>query len=112
MMAVMSVENAGSELLLIVSDEARKTIVELRADEPNAEQLALWVEVTGFNAGTYTYDVYFQSLADAGEADGVVRHDDLSLVVPGASIDAIRGSTLEIDPDGGMTIRNPNPPPA
>ena len=44
------------------------------------------------------------------------RLDGLTLIVPGQSIDRIRGSVLDLSPDadgGGMVIRNPNrPPPA
>ena len=97
--------------MLRLDDEVRRTVVELRADEPNPDALALWVEVTGASGDTYTYDVWFQALNDAAKADAVVRHDDLSIVIPAASIEQLRGSTLELDADGAMVIKNPNRPP-
>jgi len=102
---------ATQEPVLRLDDEVRRTIVELRADEPNADSLALWVEVSGANGDTYTYDVWFQALSDAAKVDAVLRHDDLSVVIPAASVDQLRGSTLELDADGGMLIKNPNRPP-
>jgi Fe/S biogenesis protein NfuA len=101
----------ASEPILRLDDEVRRTVVALRADEPNAENLALWVEVTGANGDTYTYDVWFQVVADAARADAVQVHDDLSVVIPSNSIDRLRGSTLELDADGAMLIKNPNRPP-
>src|SRR5439155_11692031 len=93
-------------------DEARTLVIGLRADEPNADELALWVEISGVTGGTFAYDVYFQATSDAGPADAVLAHDDLSIVIPAASVDQLRGATLDVDADGGMNIKNPNPPPA
>jgi Fe/S biogenesis protein NfuA len=87
-------------------------IVELRADEPHPEQLALWVEISGVSGGSFTYDVYFQAVSDAGPNDIVLQHDDLPVVVPGGSVERMWGSTLDLDADGGMAIKNPNPVPA
>ena len=40
-------------------------MLEARAQEAEAERLALWVEVTGAHDGAYTYDIYFQAAGDA-----------------------------------------------
>ena len=78
---------ATQKPVLRLDDEVRRTIVELRADEPNADSLALWVEVSGANGDTYTYDVWFQALSDAATGfvnvavqpqQGLVLLDDLS----------------------------------
>lgn len=100
--------------VLTVTDQARKKILALRADEPNAEDLALWLEVTGVAGTEYVYDLYFEALAKAGPDDVVARHDDLSVVVPAASVDRLRGATLGVSRDllnPGMTVTNPNRPP-
>ena len=110
-MAVMT-DLPAEEPVLRLTDAARQLVIDLRADEPNAEQLALWVEISGVTGGTFGYDVYFQATADAGPNDAVIAHDDISVVIPAASVDQLRGSTLDIDADGGMNIKNPNPPPA
>ena len=101
--------------VLTVTDQARKKILALRADEPNADELALWLEVTGVAGAEYVYDLYFDALDKAGPDDVVARHDDLSVVVPAASVDKLRGATLGVSRDllnPGMTVTNPNRPPA
>lgn len=100
--------------MLTVTDQARKKILALRADEPNADELALWLEVTGVAGTEYVYDLYFEALSKAGPDDVVARHDDLSVVVPAGSVDRLRGATLGVSRDllnPGMTVTNPNRPP-
>ena len=100
--------------VLRVSDTAAIRILELRASETDADALALWVEVSGTNGDAYTYDMYFQAAADA-EADDVLSvQDGLPVVVPGESVESMRGALLDVTPDadgGGMVIHNPNRPP-
>src|SRR5687768_5376388 len=103
----MTDEDVPQQPVLRLDDEVRRTIVELRADEPNPDTLALWVEVTGSSGDSYTYDVWFQAVNDASRADAVLRHDDLSVVIPAGSIEQLQGSTLELDADGAMAIKNP-----
>jgi Fe-S cluster assembly iron-binding protein IscA len=76
--------------LVTVTDAAREKILEVRAGEPDPDALALWLEVSGAEGATYTYDMYFQRLDEAGSDDGVDRHDDLSIVIPQASLDKTR----------------------
>jgi len=105
-------ETAALEPVLKITDQAREKVLELRADEQDPEGLALWLEINGVAGGSYTYDMYFQALADAGAGDAVQRHDDLSVVIPAASLDRVRGATLDLSsgPQGGMVIINPNSP--
>jgi Fe/S biogenesis protein NfuA len=105
----------GMELdpVLRVTDEARARVLEVRSSETNPDTLALWLEVVGQSGDEYTYDMWFQAVADAS-ADDVVQHsDDVPVVIPRASVDRLRGATLEISRDpvsGGMVIVNPNRP--
>jgi Fe/S biogenesis protein NfuA len=98
---------AVSEVLTI-TDEAREKVVEARASEAEPESLVLWVEVDGEQAGAYTYLMEFRP---ESELDGdvlVQHHDDLSVAIPAASVDQLRGATLEFR--GGMVMQNPNRP--
>ena len=97
--------------LLSLTDQARQTVVDLRADEDEAESLALWLEVSGANGAEYAYDLYFQAVADAGPGDVVEDFDGLAVVVPGASVDRLRGAVLDVR-DGEMVLVNPNRPAA
>jgi Fe-S cluster assembly iron-binding protein IscA len=93
--------------LVTVTDAAREKILEVRAVEPDPDALALWLEVSGAEGATYTYDMYFQRLDEARSDDGVQRHDDVSIVIPQASLDKVRGSTLDLS-GAGMVLQNPN----
>jgi Fe/S biogenesis protein NfuA len=92
-----------------ISDEARATIVEARAAEPGADDLGLWIEVSGEAGDSYTYEIWFQALAEAGPNEVVQRHDDLSVVIPAKSVDRLRGAKLAVT-DAGLAIDNPNRP--
>ena len=102
--------------VLRLTAPALATILELRASESAPESLGLCVEISGAHDDVYTYDMYFQATSDAAPGDWIDSLDGLTLMVPGPSIDRVRGSVLDLSPDadgGGMVIRNPNrPPPA
>ena len=110
--------NSGSDgvQVLRLTAPALAEIIELRAGEAAPESLALCVEISGAHDDVYTYDMYFQATSDAVPGDWIDHLDGFTLIVPGQSIDRIRGSVLDLSPDadgGGMVIRNPNrPPPA
>jgi len=99
--------------VLTVTPSARGVVLEARAQEVDAERLALWVEVTGAREGAYTYDIYFQAAADSSPADSVVDDGGLAVVVPESSVARLAGARLDWsdEGDGGLVIVNPNTPP-
>jgi Fe/S biogenesis protein NfuA len=100
--------------VLRATDAAVAMVSELRASEDDQESLALWVEVTGSNGNAYTYDMYFQPIADAQPGDWSDEQDDLKIVIPAESIPNMKGAVLDVNSDGGetgMVIVNPNQPP-
>ena len=97
------------EPILEITDVARDKILEVRAAEADADSLALWVEVSGEQAGAYTYAMELRLLAGAGDADVVQRHDDLSIVLVAESIEKLVGATLDFT-SAGMVMQNPNKP--
>ena len=103
----------GSTAVLTLSAAAHGVVLDARSQEPDAERLALWVEVTGSADDAFIYDMYFQSAADAGADDVVEEAGPLIVVVPGPSVDRLRGARLDWsdDGDGGLVILNPNTPP-
>jgi Fe/S biogenesis protein NfuA len=116
MMAGMSEDREHIRPVLTISPEARATVMDVLAGEADAQALALWLEVSGESNGAYAYDMYFQSLSDAGAGDVVQQDDDLPVVVPQASVGRLQGATLDYVTDasgeGGLVIVNPNTPPA
>ena len=113
--ASMEPDEPASTPVLRVSDEARRFVAKARAGEQDALNLALFLEVGGAENGAYTYEMWFEALSDAAPGDAVAHHDDLSVVVLAASVDQVRGATLDLGEQAGepgLVIRNPNVPPA
>jgi Fe/S biogenesis protein NfuA len=99
--------------VLIVTESARERILELRAVEDEPDGLGLRLEITGTRGVEYTYDLSFDPLADADPEDLISDHDGLPVIVAAASVDQLRGATLDLPSDaeqGGLVLRNPNRP--
>jgi Fe/S biogenesis protein NfuA len=116
MMTGMTEDREDIAPVLTITPEARATVLEVLANEAEADSLALWLEVSGEADGAYAYDMYFQAIADAASGDVVQPDEQLSVVVPSASVDKLQGASLDFVTDasgeGGLVIVNPNTPPA
>ncbi len=107
--------DAATHPVFLVTPAAAAEVLELRSTERNSDSLALWIEVSGTNGDAYTYDIYFRAAIDAHKEDWREEQDGLPVVIPGASVDRLRGAVLDLDGKGeqrGMVIRNPNQPPS
>jgi Fe/S biogenesis protein NfuA len=104
--------DATELVVFTVTPEAIARILELREQEDDAAGMALRVEVTGTSGVEYAYDLSFDPLADADEADAIYQQGDLPVVVPVGSIEQLAGATLDIPAGGGagLVLRNPNRP--
>ncbi|MGH9246099.1 MAG: NifU family protein [Acidimicrobiales bacterium] len=104
---------AATEPVITITDEALAKILELRAAEEEPDGLGLRIEVTGIRGADFTYDLAFEPLDEADPDDVVYPTGGLSVVVPGDSIDNLRGATLDLprhSDQGGLVLRNPNRP--
>src|SRR5262245_47051608 len=102
-----------TEPVIRITDSALTTILQLRKAEDQPDSLGLRIEVTGVRGADFTYDLSFDPLAEAGDDDVVVDHGGLPVIVPAASVDDLRGATLDLptaDGQGGLVLRNPNRP--
>jgi Fe/S biogenesis protein NfuA len=102
------------EPILTVSEKAKRHVLKIREDEGDPGQLALWIEIVGSRGGEYAYDLYFDVVDKAQDGDAIVAGDDLTVVVPAASVENLTGATLDMTRDllnPGMVITNPNRPP-
>jgi len=95
--------------VLTITDDARAKILEVRAGEDEPDTLGLFVEIAGQQDGAYTYAMELRPLSEAADADVVQSHDDLSVVIAGASVEALSGATLDFG-GTGMVMQNPNQP--
>lgn len=101
------------DLILEITDEALVKVLETQAGEEDADTLALRVEVTGSQGVDYTYDLSFETIAEAAETDIVYKVGDVTVMIPADSVDNLRGATLDLPSNpmqGGLVIRNPNRP--
>lgn len=97
-----------------ITEKARRHVLAIRAEEEDAEELALWIEVSGVAGADWAYELYFSPADAAAEGDLVQRHDDLTLVVPRSSSPLLEGATLDMSRDllqPGLILNNPNRPP-
>ena len=99
-------------VVFTVTPEAIERILELRQQEDDPPGLALRVEITGTAGVEYAYDLTFDPIAEADDADAQYRQGDLPVIVPAGSIEQLTGATLDIPAGGGpgLVLRNPNRP--
>jgi len=95
-----------------ITSAARERVAEVRSREPDADGLALWVEIVGIAGTAYQYDMAFLRLEEIDETDVVVEHDGLKIVVPRLDAPALDEATIDLDPQlgGGLVIDNPKTP--
>jgi Fe/S biogenesis protein NfuA len=112
-MSIDAETEAPTEPVVTITGDALAKILELRAAEDDPDTLGLRIEVTGVRGPDFTYDLAFEPLAEADEDDLVYRAGDLPVMVPDASIEDLRGATLDLPrhtDQGGLVLRNPNRP--
>ena len=99
--------------LVNLTERAREKVEGFRAGVADAEEQAMWVEVTGVQGAEFTYNMSLKPLAQAAPDDVIQDEGTLSLVVRASDADALRGATIDWSDDlmrGGLTIENPNKP--
>ena len=96
-----------------VTERALARAISVRDEEPDGENLALFLEVTEPNSFEYGYDLYFDDDSAIREGDIVQEEDGMRLVIPAASLDKLRGATLDLSKNllnPGWVVDNPNSP--
>jgi Fe/S biogenesis protein NfuA len=99
--------------LVFLTEKAREKVEGFRAGIADADEQAMWVEVTGMQAGAFAYNLSLKPLAGAGPDDHVQEFGGLSVVIPARDANALRGATIDWSDDlmsGGLTVDNPNTP--
>jgi len=104
---------AGREPVVRITDLAREKVLQVRAEQPNPERLALRIELIGISGGEYESTASFSLVEDAGPDDIVQHHDGLAIVIPADSVEQLRGVTIDLEGNlilGSLVIINPNSP--
>lgn len=95
--------------VISVTPEAVETIVGIRAEEPDAGDLALSVAISGVRGPHFAYELTFIPTADAADDDVIQTFGDLPVVLRADSVARLEGATIEIG-ESGLGIDNPNNP--
>lgn len=99
--------------ILTITDKAMAKVLEIRAQEPDATDLALGVKVSGINGSQYAYEMAMVRLEAVKEGSVIEHHGELPVFVPEGDVEKLRGATLDMSRDllnPGLVIDNPNGP--
>ena len=102
-----------TEAVLTVSPAALAKIIDLRANETDADQLGLRIEITGSRGVDFTYDLAFEVLGSADDGDVTFDAGGIVVVVPAGDVEHLRGAELDLPSNPGqqgLVLRNPNRP--
>lgn len=97
------------QIVLTSTAEAAESILDIRAQESDAEDLALTIAIIGMRGMDFTYELAFIPIVDAADDDSLTYHNGLPILVLAGSIDDLIGSTIEMR-DGSLAVDNPNSP--
>lgn len=100
---------------LQVTEAALATVLDVRAAEDDPANTALRVAITGSNMTDFVYQLDLAPLAEKADDDVVYTqgsHGELTVIVPADSVANMTGATLDMASvgNGGLVIKNPNPP--
>jgi len=105
-LAAVAIEDRS---LIDITPEAVEAILGIRAEEPDAGDLALTVGITGVKGLQFAYELTFIPVVDAAADDVLQRFGELPVVVRADSADRLDGATIRVG-DGALGIDNPNSP--
>jgi Fe/S biogenesis protein NfuA len=112
---------ATSEPIIEITEDALAKLVALRAEEPDADQLGLRLEIASRPGEDFRYELGFEEYLSAAFTDEVRTHTGsgdspegsaLKVMIPGKDVESLTGATLDFTESQGLVIRNPNRPSA
>lgn len=112
----MAAESGGgsdsSEPIITITPEAIEQLMELRADEDDADELGLRLAIASQPGEEFRYDLSFEEFLKAAFTDEVRTHEGLKVIIPADDVELLTGATLDFTSTQGLVIRNPNKPAA
>jgi Fe/S biogenesis protein NfuA len=91
-------------------------MLELRAEEADADQLGLRLAIASGPGEDFRYDLSFDEYLKADFTDEVRTHvssdgsSSIKVVIPAADVERLQDATLDYTDTQGLVIRNPNRP--
>ncbi len=106
-----------SRPIITITDTALAKLLELRADEGDADQLGLRLAIASGPGEDFRYDLSFDEFLKAAFTDEVRTHagpDDatIKVIIPASDSERLLDATLDYTDSQGLVIRNPNRPAA
>jgi Fe/S biogenesis protein NfuA len=98
-----------------ITAEALEQLLRFRADAAAPAEHCLYVRVAGAAGEEYRHALSIEPLSAAQAGDLHERAGDLDVVVPAASVERLRGATIDWadePPQVGFAVHNPNRPSA
>jgi Fe/S biogenesis protein NfuA len=116
-LAAQSGGGGTSKPIITITDAALAKLVELRADEADADQLGLRLAIASGPGEDFRYDLSFDEFLKAAFTDEVRTHNGadgvtIKVIIPGADAERLQDATLDFTDSQGLVIRNPNKPAA
>ena len=111
-MSPLADASPSSDLIVSISAAAHAKLLELRSDEPDAENLGLRLEIISGPGEDFRYDLSFDEFRKAAFTDEVRTHDGLKVIIPAKDIESLSGAVLDFSDSTGLVLRNPNKPTA
>jgi len=98
-----------TEPIIVLADEANRSVLGVRAAAAEPGNMAVWVEVAGMTAGKVSYSLYSDAVQHAREGDAVHRENDITVVVPSHSIGRLHRSIVDVGrADPMLVVRSSN----
>jgi Fe/S biogenesis protein NfuA len=106
-----------SRPIISITEAALAKLLELRAEESDADQLGLRLAIASDPGEDFRYDLSFDEFLKAAFTDEVRTHEgssgeSIKVIVPGNDLDLLQDATLDFTETQGLVIRNPNRPQA
>ncbi len=106
-----------SRPIVSITEAALAKLIELRADESDADQLGLRLAIASAPGEDFRYDLSFDEFLKAAFSDEVRTHEgssgeSIKVIVPAKDLDLLQDATLDYTENQGLVIRNPNRPQA
>ncbi len=102
-----------SEPVLTVQPQALSRLLDIRAEEPDAEELGLVLAISGVAGDRFSYEMALMLLETAPEDVHLEEHGGLTFVIPAADVENMRGAEVKMSRDllnPGLILENPNSP--
>jgi len=103
----------NSDTVLTVHAGALERLLEIRDQEPDADELGLVLAISGVAGDKYSYEMALMLLDTAPEGVHLEDHGGLTFVIPEADVENIRGAEVKMSRDllnPGLILENPNSP--